>query len=363
MRIALYSQPLSADKARWSDTDWFTAEVLGRLARHQAEDEFLWITPHAAAIPESLPDNITVLPLGTGPAHGLSARIRLRRKLPALLRDRRAEALFSFTGLLPPLRLPAAFLVRPSSLPAERMHTLLRQKTAFAVLSRQEKDELTTRHAISPNRVVAVSRGVRPGYGPMSWEQRQQIKDRYTAGKEYFIYPGDLKAENNILNLLKAFSVLKKRLHSGMVLILAGKPDRKYKDFPGLLRTYYFRSDVTLIPEATPEERIGLIGAAYGVVCPVTPQYSRPVMPEAFASGVPVITADSPPAREIGEDAAIYFNEQDFENIGDALCEIYKDEELRRRLIAVGDIQAGKYNWDKTAGLVWTTIRAALEAK
>lgn len=362
MRVAIYSPSLPSGKNHFKDADWFVYEVLKRLADNYPTHEFIWITPGPASSVEISQKNMVVLPLGKKSA-GASAYIRSRYKLPALLKKNQADVLLNLGGDIPTLPIPVCRLIEWPVPAGSRQRQLLQKTASLVVISREDKEKLINHYHIPQQRIVSVHRGIQEGYKPLNWDEREQLKQQYTDSKEYFIYLGAIKQENNMLNLLKAFSILKKRLRSNMVLVLAGELDKDYRAFPELLQTYYFRSDVKWIPQITVAERIALLGAAYGLICPYVPFTIQPEILQAFACRIPAIVADYALNRETGEDAALYFNPFDVENAGNALCEIYKDEDLRGRLIALGDIQAAKYSWDKTTDLIWSAVSVAAGKK
>lgn len=363
MRIAIYSTPLPAGKDQWKETDWFTYEVIKHLATAHAGDDFLWITSHVLFPPDFTTDNVSMHPLGKAAGNTLSSYIQHRYRFPALVKELNASMLLAFQPPPTAVPIPVCLVAQPPFPRNSKFSQRLQQAAALAVVSAYDRDKLSTLYRLPSQKIATVHWGIHEGYKPLGWEQREQVKGEYTDGKEYFIFLGAITPGNNILNLLKGFSILKKRLRSNMVLVLAGELQKNYPEFPELLQTYYFRNDVKWIQHISLEERFHLIGGAYGLICPFAPESFRPEILEAFACRVPAIVADNALAREIGEDAAIYCNAQNIENIGDVLCEIYKDENLRGRLIAVGDIQAGKYSWEKTAGKVWAAIQAAVQQK
>ena len=66
--------------------------------------------------------------------------------------------------------------------------------------------------------------------------------------------------------------------------------------------------------------------------------------------------------EEIGEDAALYFDPHDVKDMGEKLMLIYKDENLRSRLIEKGKEISRKYSWERTADLLWESILDAAGA-
>src|SRR3989339_521046 len=70
---------------------------------------------------------------------------------------------------------------------------------------------------------------------------------------------------------------------------------------------------------------------------------------EAMNYGLPVVASNSSCLEEIYEDAAIYFNPRDKDDIIKKIKLIYFDEELRKRLSEKGFLQIKKYSWESLA--------------
>ena len=100
----------------------------------------------------------------------------------------------------------------------------------------------------------------------MEWEEREQIKEKYTAGTEYFLYPGPLYPPDPLIILLKAFSHFKKWQQSNMKLVLAGPASRKTKQLKEKLATYKYREDIAIIEDPGAAALTELTTAAYALV-------------------------------------------------------------------------------------------------
>lgn len=137
---------------------------------------------------------------------------------------------------------------------------------------------------------------------------------------------------------------------------MAGRLAWKYDQFVKDLQRYKYRKDVILAGYLPEEELVQLMSAAYALVYPSFWEgFGVPVL-EAMRSGVPVITSVDSAMQEIAGDAALYANPASPEDIADKMMLIYKDEQLRTRLIQKGIGQEKKYSWDRTASLLWETI-------
>ena len=141
-----------------------------------------------------------------------------------------------------------------------------------------------------------------------------------------------------------------------MKLVLAGRLAWKNDEFLQLLNTYKYKDEVILTNYVEEKELAQLIGAAYALVYPsLFEGFGVPVL-EAMKSKVPVLTSSHTSMQEVAEDAALYFDPHNYTDIAEKLMLIYKDENLRSRLIEEGIAVAEKYSWQRTADLLWQSI-------
>ena len=162
------------------------------------------------------------------------------------------------------------------------------------------------------------------------------------------------------MNLLKAFSVFKKRQQTNMKLVLTGRLAWKYESFKENLKSYKYRNDVVMTGYVEDSDLVLLIGSAYGMIYPsLLEGFGVPVL-EAMRCDVPVITSANSSMQEIAKDAALFADVESHTNIADKMMLLYKDENLRKELIQKGREVAAVYNWDKTAALLWQSIVKAI---
>jgi glycosyltransferase involved in cell wall biosynthesis len=76
---------------------------------------------------------------------------------------------------------------------------------------------------------------------------------------------------------------------------------------------------------------------------------------------VPVITSVNSSMQEIAEDAALYADPSNYEDIAEQMMRIYKDEGLRNEMIKKGQLITPHFSWDRTAELLWQCILKAVE--
>lgn len=74
---------------------------------------------------------------------------------------------------------------------------------------------------------------------------------------------------------------------------------------------------------------------------------------ESMTFGCPAINSDIPALREVSEDAALYVDPYDLDDIATKIDLLLEDQELRRELQLKGLEQIKKYSWEKSAKQVY----------
>jgi glycosyltransferase involved in cell wall biosynthesis len=167
----------------------------------------------------------------------------------------------------------------------------------------------------------------------LTWSEKENWKEHFTGGCEYFLYVGSIHPRKNIINLLKAFSGFKKRQKTNMQLVITGRMAWQQEDFTKALSTFKFRKDVKLTGFIPQDDLIKVIGSAYALVYPsVWEGFGMPVL-EAMQSGVPVLCSGTSALPEIAGDAALYFDPLKPDDMGEQLAHVYKDEHARSLMI------------------------------
>ena len=64
--------------------------------------------------------------------------------------------------------------------------------------------------------------------------------------------------------------------------------------------------------------------------------------------------------REVGGEAALYADPSNPDEIAGQLKMIFKDEQLRSKLINNGKLQVQNFTWERTVELMWKGIQLAV---
>ncbi len=225
------------------------------------------------------------------------------------------------------------------------------------LLLKLKKKQIIDSYKIDSDKIGIIYPAVSSIFLPLTFEIKQTLKEKYTEGKEYFIYSGSIAPHKNLVNLLKAFSLFKKRQRSNWKLVLSGVMAWKNDGFIQLLKTYKHRDDLVITGIVADKELAKLIGAAYAVIHPSLFVNVGTAALQAIKCNVPLLASTNTIMQEVAGDAALYFDGSDPGYIAEKLMVIYKDENLRNELIEKGRMIASEYSLQKSADFLWKNIQ------
>jgi glycosyltransferase involved in cell wall biosynthesis len=236
-------------------------------------------------------------------------------------------------------------------------------KTSKSIVTDSEfaRLALINDYGIRGEKISTVYGAPREIFKPVPASLAEAAKNKYTGGNEYFVSAGTIHSEDDSRNLLKAFSVFKKRLKSNFKLIITDargvKPEALSRD----LKNYRHRNDVIILEKSDASDLVAVIGSAYAFVYVSSCEPLNQAVVEAMKCEVPVITTLHSAAREIANDAVLYADPKSFDNIAEKMMLLYKDENLRKELIQKGKLKASEYSLRRTANSLWQSILKAVD--
>jgi len=355
---------------------YFTKEVAQRLATKYPQHQFHFFFDRPFDKGYLFSGNVQGHVLSPPARHPLLWKYWFDVKVPRLLKKIKADVFFSpdgqcsLTTKVPQVLVvhDLAFLHHPDGYQQSHLcyyrhytPTFIRKAKSVITISQFSKEDIVRQYKISEEKISVVHNGANPIFTPIRFDEQAAVKEKYTGGFEYFLYAGAIQPRKNLINLLKAFSVFKRRLQSSMKLILAGRLAWKNDEFLSLLKTYKYKDDVVLTGYLQEAELAKLMASAYAFVYPsLFEGFGLPVI-EAMKCGVPVLTSKASSMEEISESAALLFDPQNVDEIAGALMRVYKDEAERRVLIEKGRLVADKYSWENTAEGVWQELMKVVQ--
>jgi glycosyltransferase involved in cell wall biosynthesis len=354
----------------------FTNGLVSAMVSAQPGDDFVMMYDRQPEISVIRGSNVDERIKGPAARHPLLWKLWYDVSMSAMASKSRADVIFSPDGFcslhssIPQVLAihDLAYLHFPAGISSlyrwyYRHYTplFIRKAKHIVTVSEFSMQDIIHHYPQAKGKISVVHNAADKGFHPLDWKVKEQVKEKYAGGSEYFLYAGSIHPRKNLLNLLKGFSWFKKRQRSNMKLILAGRLAWGADEFIRQMQTYKYRDEVILAGYVTDKEMQQLSGAAYAMVYPSHWEgFGLPVL-EAMQSGVPVITSSNSSMPEICGDAAMYCEPGDSEAWGKAMGHLFKDENFRRELVEKGLARASEFSWEKSAERLHQILKRATE--
>lgn len=369
MRIAINA--IVPPKDRLKGYEPYVKEILSRMVRQHPEHEFIFVFDGPCGDEFIFASNVKPVIVSPPGRHtlsfvfgyGIMASLVLRKYKPDVWLQ--PYGFCSLTSKIPQLLVvhDLAFLQYPQFITWRHRwyyqlftKSFLRKAAGIVTVSDKLKADIIQQYQVPAEKVSVVHGAARIGFRPLSWQEKEQVKEGFADGREYFLFTGGICPLNNLMNLLRAFSLFKKWQHSNMKLLIAGSLARQYDDVWMKLKTYKYRDDVVLLNYLPDEQLARVTAAAYVVIHSSFPEgFGLPVI-EAMQALVPVITSTTGSMPETGGDAALYADPADPDAIAKHMLTLYKNEPQRNTLIEKGKLHAAEFSWDEAAEKCWRQI-------
>jgi glycosyltransferase involved in cell wall biosynthesis len=362
-------------KGRLEGIGWFTLETLSRITRNHPEHQFLFIFDRPYSEEFIFSDNVTPIVLSPPTRHPFLWYLWFEFQIPRILKKYKANLFFSPDGYLSlstKVKQLAAihdinFAHRPKDLPwlTSKYYNYFfprfaRKARRIVTVSFFSKEDIARTYKIDQEKIDVVYNGVNTQYTPISEEEKIRAKERFSGGKDYFLFVGSLHPRKNICGLLRAYDAFRTSIESEVKLVIAGETMFKTEEIDRTYEGMRYKNDVIFTGRLSNEDLHQVLGAALAMVfVPFFEGFGIPVI-EAMNAGIPVICSNTTSLPEVGGTAVLYADPFVMSQIKDAMVRIYTDEEVRKTLIEKGFRQKQKFSWDRSAERLWGSVQIAL---
>lgn len=369
MRIAINTRLLISGKME--GIGWYSYEVVKRMIENHPEDEFILFFDRKPSEEFDFGPNAEQVVLSPQARHPILFRIWFNWAVKRALKKYKPDVFFSPDGYLSlttdvpqvPVIHDLNFEHHPEDLPA---HFLKYYKTYFPkfalraehiiTVSDYSKQDIAETYNVPSNKITRIWNGASDVFHPLSDGEKETVRQRYTNGRQYFLFVGALHPRKNLRRLIEAYTIFKaQNPENETELVIVGAD--LWKNSSADIQISQAVTDVIhFTGHLSLQELSQVMGAAMAFVfVPYFEGFGIPLV-EAMKSGVPIITGNKTSLPEVAGEAALYCDPFDPTDIASKMNQLASDEKLQANLIQKGMERSQQFSWDKTATGVYTVL-------
>lgn len=370
LKIAVNARFLQAGKLE--GIGWYTYELCQRWVQNHPSDEFILIydRPQEQYLIEG--KNVTSVIIGPKARHFFSFWYWFDVQIPKVLRTHQVDLFFS----------PDNFLSLRTSVPTVLtthdiahfhypeqvawMHRpyyqlfiprFLKKARHIISVSTHGKLDLMRHYQVPENKISVVPNGTRVVFQPLSVEEKVRVKAKFSQGQDYFFFLGAIHPRKNLLGLLRAYELFRKKSTAPVKLLIAGKLAWQVEEIKTLHEASAYRDDILFLGYLPEESAAQLMAAATALTyLSFFEGFGLPVL-EALCTDTPVITSDVSSLPEVAGNAALLVDPRDTEAIAEAMLRIWQEPVLREDLIQKGRRQRQLFSWNEAATSIYQVFK------
>jgi glycosyltransferase involved in cell wall biosynthesis len=353
----------------------YTFEVCKRLVEQHPEHEFLFLFDRPFDQRFIFGSNVEAKVVWPPARHPLLWLMWFEIGIPRVLKQFGADVFFSPDGYVSlrtnvPTLLTVhdiAFEHYPEQVPVISRYyypffspRYCRRADRILAVSNYTRKDIIKQYNIPKEKISVCGNGCRDGFSPLSLEEQEATRQRYSSGQPYFLFVGAVHPRKNVHRLIDAFDRFKKRTDSPVKLLIAGR----FAWQTGVVKTAFekakYKDEIEFLGFVPDNDLPKLMGSALCFVYPsLFEGFGIPLL-EAMHAEVPFITSYVSSMPEVAGKAGKLIDPLITDQIAIAMQEVYKEENLRQEMIVNSRIQREKYSWDKTATAVYEGIASLL---
>lgn len=179
-------------------------------------------------------------------------------------------------------------------------------------------------------------------------------------GKQFLFYVGNAYPYKNIACIVDAFATLKQS-YPNLHLVLAGKKDSFYQSIATDVKARALR-DVYFLGFISPSEKRWALQNCLAYTSASLSEGFNISLLEAMYDGAPAVISRASCHPEVGEDAALYFDPTNSDDLVRTIEQLIESPQLRNDFIVRGKQRVKYFSWQRMADETVTVYRRALKS-
>lgn len=243
----------------------------------------------------------------------------------------------------------------PQKIYARRMFNGVVKKTdEIITVSETSKSEICRYTAAAPDKITVIHNGLDKSIFNPSKDAPvlKRVREKYRLPERFILFVGNIKPHKNLKNLIVAFANITTKIPDVRLVVVGKREGFITGDaaISGVLARHpEIEAKILFTSAVDYEELPPLYKLATAFVLPSLYEgFGLPPL-EAMACGCPVIVSGIPVFRETCNDAALFVDPHNPEDIAGGITKLLSNENLRSQLIDKGLQRIGNFSWEKSA--------------
>lgn len=190
-----------------------------------------------------------------------------------------------------------------------------------------------------------------------------EVKKKFLLSRPYFLFAGTLERKKNLPTLAKGFDLFLNKYKYDMDLVIAGKIDPHYPEIKNQIMDIQHHNRLVFTDFVTNEDQAALYQGAYAFVSASLHEgFGLPGV-EAMRYGIPLLTANTEVFNEVYDNASIYFDPLNPNDIAEKMNLITSDAQFYSQMQTKSVERAVLFDWHQTAEQTLEVYHSIIEPR
>ena len=340
----------------------YSRSVISIMSSFYPQNEYILYTPpHKKSFNYNISNTIEKQPKGLmrffhsfWRSFGISSQIKnsnidiyhgLSHELPRGIKKSGAKTVVTMHDLIV-LRYPHLYKPIDRAIYIRKYKRACKDADLIIAISIQTKKDLINFLDVDESKIRLVYQGCDPQFCDLKTEaEKLSIKEKYNLPDKYILSVGTIEPRKKLNTIVQALPLLCADTH----LVVVGKPTEYMKTVENEITKLNLAHRVHFFHKLPFCDLPAFYQLADVFVYPsVFEGFGIPIL-EAMNSKTPVVAAQSSSLPEVGGNAAMYFDSDDYKTLSEHINAIRNNAEIRNEMVAKGLVQAKNFTDDKIA--------------
>ncbi|MGD9347096.1 MAG: glycosyltransferase family 1 protein [Candidatus Aminicenantes bacterium] len=236
----------------------------------------------------------------------------------------------------------------------------LQKADAIFTISNFSASQILKRFSVLKDKIHVTHLGIdQTFWRDFSEEETARIASKFNLPESFLLFVGAQEPRKNIGHLIEALRIVHDRLRR-IPLVLVGKGGRDSAYLSDKIHTCNLEQWVHMTGYLDDLELRSVYRLASAFVFPsLCEGFGLPLL-EAMACGTPVIASRVAAIPEICQEAALFFDPEQPEDMAEKILSVLEDQDLREDLVGRGEKRILDFSWESTAQQTLSIYRTLL---